>query len=375
MKQTVFITFFPAYPPRAGAASVSYNFCKYSTGSRWLIQISDKDRVDKLDDEMTVISIAAKNKTKCQKISGLFNRIKKIADKVKEINPDTIYFEGASWVLYFVLLYRKLRKNGIKSKIIYHSHNVEYVLRKQKHGFIVTAITKWSERYLLTHCDYCTAVSEIDVQHFKELYSVAPIVLPNGVDFKRFDMVNDEQVQSIKEKYQLPNKKTVLFMGLIGYKPNDEAVDFLVWQVFPKLINKVPDAKLVIIGGTVKERHEWLINPGNIPPDDLPAFIKACEICVSPIFSGSGTRLKILEYLAAEKLIISTSKGAEGLGLIDKEQIIFAEDAITFIEQIIIYFNSPREADKLIKNGKSAIKKFDWIKITQDFQKVIVESK
>ncbi len=373
MKKTVFITFFPAYPPRAGAASVSYNICKYTSGPRWLIQISDEERIENLDNAMTVISIADKNKTKYQKITGLFNRIRKIADEVKQIDPDIIYFEGASWVLYFVLLYRKLRKIGIKSQIIYHSHNVEYVLRKQKHGPIITAITKWSEKYLLTHCDYFTAVSEVDAQQFRKFYDIKPIILPNGVDFKIFDHVPDVEIQNIKDKYNLP-RKTVLFMGLIGYKPNDEAVDFLIKKVFPELIKKVPDSRLAIIGGVVKEQHSWLINPGNIPFEELPAFIKACEVCVSPIFSGSGTRLKILEYLAANKPVISTTKGAEGLGIVDNEHIVFANNSDAFVNQLSKYLTDDQAVEELIKKSKNAVKKYDWINITRDFHKVICAS-
>jgi len=373
MKKTVFITFFPAYPHRSGAASVSYNIFKYTVGEKWLIQLSGYDRIEKLNNDMTVISVADNSKTKFRKLIGILKQIKKMSNLIQEINPDSIYFEGASWVLYFVLLYKELRRKGINAKYIYHSHNVEYILRKQKYWPIVAIITRWSEKYILTHCDYSTAVSEIDAQQFLKLYDIKPAILPNGIDLEKFDKVTDEQIKEIKEKYRLPYK-TVLFMGLIGYKPNDEAVDYLINKIFPELLKNIPEAKLVVIGGKVNYMHPWLINPGNIPPEDVPIFIKACEVCVSPIFSGSGTRLKILEYLAASKPVISTTKGAEGLDIVDKEQIVLADNSDAFINQLSKYLTDDQAVDKLIEKSKDAVKKYDWNQIMEKFQEGIYHS-
>ena len=45
----------------------------------------------------------------------------------------------------------------------------------------------------------------------------------------------------------------------------------------------------------------------------MAVYIRMADVCVCPLFSGGGTRLKLLEYMAAGKAIVSTKKGAEGI--------------------------------------------------------------
>ena len=68
---------------------------------------------------------------------------------------------------------------------VYHSHNVEYLLRKEKNIWPVVLITKHSEKWLMRHTDISTAVSDEDAVMFKKLYEVEPVLLPNGVDNKK----------------------------------------------------------------------------------------------------------------------------------------------------------------------------------------------
>jgi glycosyltransferase involved in cell wall biosynthesis len=366
--RTVFTCFYQAYPPASGAASVSFNLAKHLTGRKWLIQLSDEDRHEDIDGTMTVVSLKDKCRTKHEKLKGLRSRISRIADEIGRLDPDLVVFEGASWTVYFALLHRELRGRGIRAKVVYHSHNVEYLLRKQKHGWPIVSLTRRAERFLLTHCDLCTAVSEVDAAQFESLYGIRPEVLPNGVDVDRFDGVDEAAVNWIREKYRLPDH-AVLFMGLMGYKPNDEAVAFLIRDVFPCLRNICPQAKLVIIGGDVAVQLHWLINPGSIPADDLPAFVKACDVCVAPIFSGSGTRLKILEYMAAKRPVVSTRKGAEGLNVTDGKELMYAEEPAEYAECIGALLKDAERGRQIGSRAYDAVcSRYGWPTIVRCFE-------
>lgn len=194
----------------------------------------------------------------------------------------------------------------------------------------------WAEGRILREADISFAVSDIDSRQFEKLYGIRPKLLPNGVDIDRFEQVTNEDVQRAKLKYGLDDR-TLLFMGLYHYKPNKEGIDFLVKSVMPEMLQQYPEIKLAIIGSEVPYNKPWLIKPGIIQYEELPSFVKACSIGVAPIFSGSGTRLKILEYMAAGIPVVSTTKGAEGITVEDGQNILIADDADGFIEKFHFY--------------------------------------
>lgn len=328
-----FVCFYEAYPPGSGAAIVTYCSAKYSSGDRLLLQVCHRDAVQRPDKGFTVKSVAANSASRVGKIMGLHARLNRVIKEVLIFAPDVIVLEGASWVMYHYLLMKRLRKALPNAKVVYHAHNVELLLRQGKHGKAVCALTRWAEGKVLRNVDRSFAVSSVDAAQFAELYGVRPDIWPNGVDTERFDLVTDEEIQAIKLKYKI-SEQSVLFMGLYAYKPNTEAVDFLCHDVMPKLVQHIPDVQLVITGGEVPFRASWLNNPGMIPFEDITPLVKACGVGLAPIFSGSGTRLKILEYMTAGIPVVSSRKGAEGLSSEDGMHIQYAESANEFVHAI-----------------------------------------
>ncbi|HWR26549.1 MAG TPA: glycosyltransferase family 4 protein, partial [candidate division Zixibacteria bacterium] len=246
-----------------------------------------------------------------------------------------------------------------------------YLLRKEKNNFMIALITRWAEGILQKKADLFTAVSEADAHNLKRIYGADPLLLPNGVNDGSFDSVTDEQIRGLRIKYDLGGR-IILFMGLPSFKPNKEAIQFLIDDVMPLLTARCPDVKLAIIGGEVKHTREWLITPGNIPFEDVPIFIKSCDICVAPIFSGSGTRLKILEYMAAGKPVVSSTKGAEGIGVIDGINILISDTSDGFIEKILYLFENPDFGVNIGSEGRKMVKaRYSWQKIMQDFNGIL----
>lgn len=361
------ISFYEAFPPASGAATVTYNVAKYLDGEKYLIQLSSDNVIRNLEKDVTLINFKYTSDNHFLKTINLATQLPKILSKINQISPDVIIIEGASWTVYYTFLYHLLKLKKIKAKIIYHAHNVEFLLREKKNNRLVALITKWAEGFLMNRADLSTATSEEDAVHFKSFFRVRPIIFPNGVDVENFDRVSESQVQEIKEKYALEGR-LVLFMGLSHFMPNVEALDFLIPKVFPHVVEDYPDIKLAVIGGSINFRRSWLINPGRIPFEEVPAFIKACDVCVSPIFSGSGTRLKILEYMAANKPVVSTTKGAEGITIIDKDNIVIADDPDKFAEGIKYLFENQEIAEKIGKKGKDLVREsYSWQSIVKDF--------
>lgn len=367
----VFVCFYEAYPPTSGAASVSYNAAKYAHGESYLLQMGYQDREELTGDYVTVITFKGDSNRRIEKIYNLRHSLVRIIKTIKTLSPEAVILEGASWVMYHWLLLREIRSSCLDIKIVYHSHNVEYLLRKEKHGSLITGLTRWAEKQILKHADLSFAVSEVDRQHFKKLYGITTGVLPNGVDTDKFDLVADNDINNLKAKYGL-NDKTILFMGSYSYRPNQEAIDFLIGSVMPRVIQSCPGAQLAVIGGDIKYKKDWLINPGTISFEEVPAFIKACNVCVAPIFSGSGTRLKILEYMAGGKPVVSTTKGAEGINVRNGVNIIIADDSINFSEKIVYLLKNQEFTKKIGNEGMQMVTNYSWKEIMQDFDAKII---
>ncbi len=369
----VIVSFYNSFPPVSGAANVTYKFSKYLAGERYLIQLSPYCENKEKDHGIKIINLKQVRFRGFRKILEMFSHAFKIVSKIKNISPEFVVLEGASWALYNLILISLLKQTKIDPLIVYHAHNVEYLLRKQKNNWLIANITKWAEKNLLKKSDIITAVSQNDAHHFKKLYGEKALIVPNGVDIQCFDTVSDNQIKVIKAKYNLSGA-LVLFMGLIDYPPNQEGINFLINSVFPVVRKKSPDLKLVIIGGRLKSKEKWILNPGVIPFEEIPILVKACDVCVAPIFSGSGTRVKILEYMAAGKPVVSTTKGAEGLSVKKGENIVIADDVENFAEEIVSLVMKPEYSKRISIQGRILARKdYSWTRIMQCFNRVLEE--
>ena len=115
-----------------------------------------------------------------------------------------------------------------------------------------------------------------------------------------------------------------MFHGPLNYPPNKEAVGILVNSVLPEILAKYPDVRLLIVGSDPpKIFHDKIVVTGFVK--NLSQYIAAADIAVVPLKSGGGTRVKILEYMASGKAIVSTLKGAEGLNLKNGQDILMTK--------------------------------------------------
>ena len=89
----------------------------------------------------------------------------------------------------------------------------------------------------------------------------------------------------------------IFFNGSYLYKPNKEAIDLLMDYILPKLINYIPNIKLVICGGGINRKinKKTTINLNIVTKNDLATIIKKSRCLVVPLTQGFGTRIKILE--------------------------------------------------------------------------------
>lgn len=227
---------------------------------------------------------------------------------------------------------------------------------------------KYWEKHYWQSCNRLITMSEDDK---KFIQSVAPNVknidvVANGVDIAWFDQV----------KKHLPKEPTTLFVGTFKWLPNSEAVEFLVEKVWPLIKAKLSNARLLIVGNSPTskvfsyEKNDPSITVRGGIPDIRDAYSRA-HVLLAPVFSGKGTRYKILEAMATGTPAIGTSIALEGLGITPNQQAIVANTAPEMAAAVVSLISDHRLRDRLAQNGKQFVSQnYDWKNISAKLDEI-----
>jgi len=294
------------------------------------------------------------------KESGITNVL---LNKINEEHPDIIQLEmiNAYYVIEDIIPF--IKENNIK--IVLDAHNVEQTAFKEAikvFSLIKKIVGKWIfsifakiENKAAKSVDHIFTCSDLDKAYFENVVSADKItVIPNGVDITFFR----------PKKQVLEN--TLLFMGGTQYPPNDEALQYYFSDIHPLIKKTIHDVKIYVLCG---KPPQWLIKiackdssiilPGFVI--DVREYLNRAKICIAPIKSGSGTSLKILEYMAMEKPVVSTSMGARGLEVESYKNILIADNPHDFANKIVWLIENPKEAKKIGERARKLVKeKYDW---------------
>jgi len=251
--------------------------------------------------------------------------------------------------------------------IVLDAHDVNAVAIGERYGVrhpFTTLVRRWEAR-VVQRANHVFACSDVDRAKFIELYGVPGekvSVAPNGIDVP--ESIDEIESVPIPQEYEekLKDSTALLFVGGMGYQPNRKAFDLLNSVIMPELERKYPGQyRLVICGGTPPGQiHPSIVVVGRVDDALLRGYLKRADMCLAPITTGSGTRLKILEYMAARRLVIATPKGAEGLACEHGKDIVIAEpDA--FCDSIVELASDPDRARALAEMGyKLVSERYDW---------------
>jgi polysaccharide biosynthesis protein PslH len=133
----------------------------------------------------------------------------------------------------------------------------------------------------------------------------------------------------------------------------------------PQVHKQIPEARLYIVGQKPHARLESLRDKYNIEltgwvPEIRP-FLHATDVYVAPLRMGSGTRLKILEAMAAGCVVVATTSAAAGLPPDVKKAMILADTETEMSDAIIKLLRNQSDRQALGEAGQSAVKQhYDW---------------
>ncbi len=283
-----------------------------------------------------------------------------------ETQFDLIQFEGLEMAAYLPLT----QNSG--AKLCYDAHNAEFALQRVIFEVDLSSPFRWPsaaysliqsnriahfEREVCQQVNRVIAVSDEDANALRQLCPDAAVsVIPNGI-------FADDYTQS--GEYLDLGQHVLTFTGKMDYRPNVDAMLWFTGSIFPQVQKRIPDVRLYIVGQKPHTRLESLREKPNIEltgwvPEIRP-FLHATSVYVAPLRMGSGTRLKILEAMAAGCAVIATTLAAAGLPQPVKDTMVIADNEADMTEAIVTLLQDDTRRKMLGEGAQIAIRQYyDW---------------
>ena len=258
------------------------------------------------------------------------------------------------------LLLGKLRG----SKVVFEKHSDSASYKK---GFVIRCYNA-VERWVLRHVDAVIGTGPGLVEQVRRIrgdkptYHISDIPSslaepdPEGINSARIEMENN-----------FPASQTSPILSLyVGSFASYQGID-LLFNSIPMAFEKVPELRLVIIGGTDAEITHWrawlaerncadkVAFIGKRAPDILPSYLAAADILLSPRIAGVNTPLKLLDYLKVSRGIVATNHPANRLILDESTALLTPLTPEAFADGIVRLASDPALRSSLSANCRRLI--------------------
>ena len=162
----------------------------------------------------------------------------------------------------------------------------------------------------------------------------------------------------------------------MDWMPNEDGVAYFAGKILPLIQREIPQAVVLGRGPPPAAPHRRLWHPHNVvvtgAVDDIRPYLAKAAVCVVPLRSGSGTRIKIFEAMAMGKAVVSTTMGAEGLPVRHGENIILADDPADFARQVVHLLRDPQRRAQLGHAARQFVEEnYGWPAVAAHFDQIL----
>lgn len=289
---------------------------------------------------------------------------------------DVIQFESLFTAPYMPYL----QQRGIitdSTTTVLRSHNLEYsiqetlALEKNRsaperwYRSILAKQTKQYEFAVSRMFDVVTTLSQPEATELQTA-GINAVCVPLGME--------------IQEQVVQPDPYTICLFGALDWEPNVLSTVWFIKEVLPYIKNKIPRI-VVHIGGrnpgeTITSLHNGIsvIVHGTVA--NATEFRSRYALSVVPLFSGAGIRIKILEAMALQRPVVTTTAGALGLPLTNNLNVRIEDTAENFAEACIEILQSSELREKLTHNGILFLNEcYSWQKYISSFTAIVQKQK
>jgi polysaccharide biosynthesis protein PslH len=257
---------------------------------------------------------------------------KRVAEILEQNTFDIIHLESI-----FLTPYLHTIRRLSKAKVVLRAHNVEHTLwekwsansdnifKKIYLKYLYRKLKKY-ETAILNNVDAIAAISYLDAQIISSLVNKPVSIIPVGITLPK---LSSETINHPKYK--------LYHIGAMDWQPNIEGVDWFIDEVWPFNLKAEPKMELHLAGKNISSDYhlpnQRIYCHGEVK--DAEEFIAKQDIMIVPVKNGSGVRIKILEAMSLNKLVVSTGIGISGIPAVSGKDYLQADSPKTFAEQII----------------------------------------
>ncbi len=256
---------------------------------------------------------------------------------------------------------------------VFNAHNVEAVIWER---YVENERRPWMRPLLRSQLakvvrfesrlpslfDYCVVVSQEDRLEMERRYGAEHVgVVPNGVDLDYYAPLPD------------PSEPGLTYVGSLDWMPNQDAVRWLIESIWPLVRREIACASLSIVG---RRPPAWMRRlceePGVSLHADVPdvrPYLSGASVAIVPLRIGGGSRVKILEAMAAGRCVVSTSIGAEGLEVQNGRDIVIADDPAGFAHACLSLLGDLTRRQSIAHSARSLVEsKYGWDMVSRDLE-------
>ena len=198
---------------------------------------------------------------------------------------------------------------------------------------------------------------------------LAVSVIPPGINFDYLDRPAPPK----------PPDPIVMMCGFFADKSNNDAALWFAHESWPLLRDKHPDLQLHFVGlGAQRELQQIARNDSRITlvsqVDDLRPHRERARIFINPMRLGSGLRIKVLEAMATELPVVSTTLGVAGIPAQNGENCFLADTPELMAESISWLLHDRTLCRSMGKAAKKMVRERYHVESTvREFEKVLAE--
>jgi glycosyltransferase involved in cell wall biosynthesis len=301
--------------------------------------------------------------------------MRKLGRLLRAFQFDVVHVEGIELAPYMTAI-RLLAPDVL---LLYDAHNAETELQRRAaradrsqlrrlpiagYSLVQVARLRRFEREACQGADLVTAVSDKDAEILARLSDRPVAVVPNCIDVAQY----------------APNRRVPLFeydlviTGKMDYRPNVDAVLWFGREIWPLIRRSRPSATWAIVG---QKPHERLAPLRSLPGvtvtgrvAQVQPYLLGGRVYIMPFRVGSGSRLKLVEAMAAGKAIVSTRSGAEGFPVRADEHLRLADEPQAFADAALALLRDHGERARLGRAAQRFARDYDWRQVIPRFERL-----
>jgi sugar transferase (PEP-CTERM/EpsH1 system associated) len=246
--------------------------------------------------------------------------------------------------------------HNIESELMYRYSEQEQSAPRRAYARRTARLMKDFEQRALSEFDAHIAVSKRDAEALRSMNPSAKVfVIENGVDSSYYEADGSGWA----------TRNRIVFVGSMDYHANVEGVAKFARDVWPAVHRQKPELIFTIVGKDPAPAVRELSSINGVEVtgsvDDVRPYYREAIAAVVPLNVGGGSRLKILEAMAAGVPVVSTTLGAEGLELRDGENILIADGEDRLAKAILDLRDDKASRDRIIAGGHALVaERYDW---------------